>query len=274
MEFYIKKKTKIHGPYSDKQIRGGIKSGKLKSDSLISDSSSGPWSTIGEALKTNPKYEALARPKAKTGNSSAPKSPSLPTTEATLLPDLEIPALTDDAPPIAGTPEPPKAAVNSYWGQQNAAGQTAGQTAGQAANSPQSNPGNSHQARLQSAKTKKTLLIVFGSIACVGILLVTTVILLILLPFLGHQSEIKQCKDKVKEMARHYVRLQEELSKEDEDRREFLLDNYQDRFVKLGDEVREIQDNWSEGEKERFLVWVQTSGEEYGAAFARSRGNY
>lgn len=67
MEFYIKKKTKIHGPFSDKQIRGGIKSGKLKSDSLISDSSSGPWSTIGEALKTNPKYEALARPKAKTG---------------------------------------------------------------------------------------------------------------------------------------------------------------------------------------------------------------
>ncbi|MEE2826275.1 MAG: hypothetical protein VYE64_06575, partial [Planctomycetota bacterium] len=99
-----------------------------------------------------------------------------------------------------------------------------------------------------------------------------TVILLILLPFLGHQSEIKQCRDKVKEMARHYVRFQEELSKEDPE--EFLLDNYQDRFVKLGNEVREIQDNWSEGEKERFLVWVQDSGEDYGAAFARSRGNY
>ena len=278
MGFYIKTKTKIHGPFSDKQIRGGIKSGKLTSDSLISDSSSGPWSTIAEAFNPNAQAKTSTIQKVKSGKQPASQSPpglsTSSTAKAELLPDSEAHFLTDAAPPIAATPAPPKAPTNSYWNQQKS-------SAGLAANSPQSKSGNSNKYDLNrlkntevppndSLKNTKTLLIVLGSVASVGVLLIITLAFFILLPFMGHQSEIKQARDKAKEMARHMARYNGERSKDEPNK--ILLSNYEGRVYTLSQEIGEIQDNWSEAEKERFMVWVRSEGVDYAQDFSLSRG--
>ena len=45
-EFFIKRGGKIHGPFSESQIRAGLKSKKLSSEDLISQNRSGPWETV------------------------------------------------------------------------------------------------------------------------------------------------------------------------------------------------------------------------------------
>ena len=45
-EFFIKRGEKIHGPFSESQIRAGLKSKKLSSEDLISQNRSGPWETV------------------------------------------------------------------------------------------------------------------------------------------------------------------------------------------------------------------------------------
>ena len=45
-EYFVKRGEKVHGPFSSKQIKSGLKSGKLKATDLVSDSQAGPFQEL------------------------------------------------------------------------------------------------------------------------------------------------------------------------------------------------------------------------------------
>ena len=45
-EYFIKRGEKIHGPFSTKQVKSELESGKLKDADLISERKDGPWQTV------------------------------------------------------------------------------------------------------------------------------------------------------------------------------------------------------------------------------------
>ena len=50
MQFYIKRGDKIGGPYTDAQIKSGVKSGQLTQTDFISRSEDGPWKSLNEVV--------------------------------------------------------------------------------------------------------------------------------------------------------------------------------------------------------------------------------
>jgi len=50
-QYFIKRGEKIHGPFSTKQVKSGLESGKLKDADLISESKEGPWQTVTEQFQ-------------------------------------------------------------------------------------------------------------------------------------------------------------------------------------------------------------------------------
>lgn len=79
--YFIKRGEKVHGPYSTKQVKSGLESGKLKDADLISESKSGPWQTVTAQLQEPaPVAEAVGE--------------DFPEGEGSLFDSVEIPATT------------------------------------------------------------------------------------------------------------------------------------------------------------------------------------
>ena len=91
-QYFIKRGEKIHGPFSTKQVKSGLESGKLKDADLISASKEGPWQTVTEQFQEPaPVVEVI--------------SEDLPTGEDSFFENVEIPAV---ATPVAQFPTPTK----------------------------------------------------------------------------------------------------------------------------------------------------------------------
>jgi len=54
MQIFIKRDGAINGPYTERQIKMGIKTGKLTNDDLISKSKNGPWKRVQDTISKNP----------------------------------------------------------------------------------------------------------------------------------------------------------------------------------------------------------------------------
>ena len=89
-QYFIKRSEKIHGPFSTKQVKSGLESGKLRDADLISESKEGPWQTVTEQFQEPaPVVEVI--------------SEDLPTGEDSFFENVEIPTL---ATPVAQFPAP------------------------------------------------------------------------------------------------------------------------------------------------------------------------
>jgi hypothetical protein len=51
MQYFVKRKEKVNGPFTTAQIKSAAKSAKLNDTDLISNTEGGPWNTLGEALE-------------------------------------------------------------------------------------------------------------------------------------------------------------------------------------------------------------------------------
>ena len=91
-QYFIKRGEMIHGPFSTKQVKSGLESGKLKDADLISESKDGPWQTVTEQFQ-EPAPEGEVN------------SEDLPTGEDAFFENVEIPAV---ATPVAQFPTPTK----------------------------------------------------------------------------------------------------------------------------------------------------------------------
>lgn len=50
--YWLKRNSKLHGPFSIKQLRSGLASGKIKEVDLVSENEGGPWTPILETLSS------------------------------------------------------------------------------------------------------------------------------------------------------------------------------------------------------------------------------
>jgi len=91
-QYFIKRGEKIHGPFSTKQVKSGLESGKLKDADLISESKEGPWQTVTEQFQEPAPVVEVISEDLPTGNEAVIVSES----EESLFQDLELPSATDN----------------------------------------------------------------------------------------------------------------------------------------------------------------------------------
>ncbi len=268
MGFYIMIKTQVHGPFDDKQIRLGIRSGKLKSNFLISNSKSGPWNTIEQVSKSfNDAGAALeafhnADPSADQEVNLSSKPPLEPL-------HGESPPLPSETQPSSPPPLPTNAPSNSYWKRRDFDANTAGLPTTKS----QPNPAHSKKYDLRRLKNTEapqngsssgltpTMIKILSAVSAGVLVLMLLAVVFLLGPFLLQQGEMNRAKEIVKETARHMVRYNQESNMRNPN--QILLNNYENRLIDLSRELTEIRDNMSAAELERFKKWMLDEGVEY-----------